>query len=95
MSPDRIGGPTADVMFNDHPNNEIDGGEGDDVIFGVGIEKEMVIRGGPGNDLVYAGGNKNDDDYGDITNDGSFDGEIFLYGDDGHDKIYGADYIPF
>ena len=67
------------------------------MIFGVGIEEEMVIRGGPGNDLVYAGGYwyDDEDDYGEITFDDEYDAEIWLYGDDGHDKIFGADEVPF
>ena len=81
-------------------NDEIDGGKGDDLIFGVSMDKQLLIRGGEGNDKIYAGG---DDDssstnsyYSEIaypnTSDGS-DGVIYIYGDEGHDKIYGADNI--
>ena len=75
-----------------YPNNEIEGNEGDDTIFGVAIEKEMVIRGGQGNDTIYAGGYSSDEssDYNVIAYDDDYDGQIFVYGDDGHDKLFGA-----
>ena len=88
------------VLSNDDfGNDEIDGGKGDDIIFGVSIAEQMLIRGGEGNDKLYAGGfesgttdsNFSEIDYADIT-DGS-DAVIYIYGDEGHDKIYGADYI--
>ena len=44
------------VSNGDYGDNEIDGGEGDDLIFGVSISKEMVLKGGGGNDTIYAGG---------------------------------------
>ena len=52
----------------------------------------MLLRGGPGNDIVYAGGYGDDaaDDYNDIALDDNFDAQIFAYGDDGHDKLFGA-----
>lgn len=80
-----------------YPNNEIEGNEGDDTIFGVAIEKEMVIRGGQGNDTIYAGGFSDDDssDYNAIAYDNDYDGQIFIYGDDGHDKLFGAETVPY
>ena len=80
-----------------YPNNEIKGNEGDDTIFGVAIEKEMVIRGGQGNDTIYAGGYADDeaDNYNDIAFDNDYDGQIFVYGDDGHDKLFGAEIVPY
>lgn len=52
----------------------------------------MVLRGGSGNDIIYAGGYGADDsdDYNNIAYDNDYDGQIFVYGDDGHDKLYGA-----
>ena len=87
----------GDLEYSYYPDNEIDGGEGDDTIFGVAIEKEMVLRGGLGNDIIFAGGWSSDksSDYGDIAYDDDYDGQIFVYGGDGHDKLYGADSVPF
>ena len=66
------------------------------MLFGVGISEEMLIRGGPGNDLIYAGGyTTGETDYGNVMYDDDYDAQIFLYGDDGHDKVYGADIIPY
>ena len=57
----------------------------------------MVLRGGSGNDIIYAGGYGSDDssDYNDIAYDNDYDGQIFVYGDDGHDKLYGAEIVPY
>lgn len=90
----------GDVSLNldgTYPNNEINGDEGDDIIFGVGIEKEMVLRGGQGKDIIYAGGYGDDanDNFADIAYDDDYDGQIFVYGDDGHDKLYGAETVPY
>lgn len=87
----------SEPSISGYPNNEIDGGEGDDTIFGVAIAEEMVLRGGLGNDTIYAGGFGDDiaDDYGEITYDSEEDGAIYLYGDDGHDRLFGADRVPF
>ena len=41
-------------------DDEIDGGKGDDIIFGVSIERKMLLRGGEGDDMLYAGGAKDD-----------------------------------
>ena len=73
-------------------NNEIDGGEGDDLIFGVAIDEEMVLKGGQGNDTIYAGGDDDDSssDYHSIAYD-SEEAAIYLYGDEGHDRLFGAD----
>ena len=62
----------------------------------------MVLKGGGGNDTIYAGG------YGadlpgdlisnhsiDYETDSEADGAIYLYGDDGHDRLFGADEVPF
>lgn len=57
----------------------------------------MVLRGGSGNDLIYAGGyttGASETDYGSIAYTET-DADIYLYGDDGHDKIYGADTIAY
>ena len=56
----------------------------------------MVIRGGEGNDKLYAGfGNLTDADKADIVFDGTPNLEtIWIYGDDDHDEIWGADDIP-
>ena len=62
----------------------------------------MVLKGGEGNDTIYAGGfddNDSDDDisnhsidYEDLADE---DGAIYLYGGDGHDKLVGADEVEF
>ena len=56
----------------------------------------MVIQGGEGNDKLYAGkGNLNDADKSDLRYGGIPDDEaMWMYGDDGHDEIWGADEIP-
>ena len=62
----------------------------------------MVLKGGEGNDTIYAGG-FSDGDGGDLFSnhsidyeqDSSADGAIYLYGDDGHDRMFGADEVPF
>ena len=58
----------------------------------------MVLRGGEGNDIIYAGGHSSDVSsyYSSIehgSEDGDSDGAIYMYGDEGHDKIYGGDAI--
>ena len=54
----------------------------------------MVLRGGQGNDTIYAGGFDDDSssNYDDIDNDSS-DAAIYIYGDEGHDRLFGVDSI--
>ena len=55
----------------------------------------MVLKGGQGNDTIYAGGFDSDssNDYHEIEYLAG-DASIYLYGDEGHDKLFGADDVP-
>ena len=58
----------------------------------------MLLRGGKGKDTIHAGGYCETDtsDYGCLEYDDDYDDqEIFIYGDEGHDRIFGADEMPF
>jgi hypothetical protein len=60
----------------------------------------MVLRGGDGNDTIYAGGfstGSSDDlvSQHSIDAEGTANAYIYLYGDDGHDTLVGADEVPF
>ena len=54
----------------------------------------MVLRGGQGNDTMYAGGFDSDSerDYHSIDIN-TADAAIYLYGDEGHDRLFGADSV--
>ena len=88
-----------ELSNTDRGNDEIDGGKGDDLIFGISIADQLLIRGGEGNDKIYAGGFDaststgsyySEIDHGSMTGDS--DDVIYIYGDEGHDKIYGGDF---
>ena len=66
------------------------------MIFGVSVYEEAVLRGGAGNDTIYAGGFDTDssDNFGEIYYDSEEDNTIYIYGDEGHDMIFGADDVP-
>lgn len=58
----------------------------------------MLLRGGKGKDTIHAGGycEMDTSDYGCLEYDSDYDDqEIFIYGDEGHDRIFGADEMPF
>ena len=85
---------------DDLGNDEIDGGKGDDLIFGISMAEQLLIRGGEGNDTIYAGGfdasSATGSYYSEIEHPSETDGSdavIYIYGDEGHDTIYGADKI--
>lgn len=69
-------------------------------MFGVSISESMVLRGGDGNDTIYAGGFSTGDGSDYVSNhsvdfEDAANGYIYLYGDDGHDELVGADEVPF
>ena len=70
------------------------------MIFGVSVYEQSVLRGGAGNDTIYAGGFGTDssDNFGEIYYESFSDSEegftIYIYGDEGHDMIFGADDVP-
>ena len=87
------GGPGDDVMLGDAGNDEVWGGEGDDIIRLGGTARRIeddvffdIGRGGPGNDLIYGGFNQSFQG-GSV---GITDDQKFLYGDEGDDKIWGS-----
>ncbi|MBP2159785.1 MULTISPECIES: calcium-binding protein [Asticcacaulis] len=68
-------------------NDNVEGGDGNDVIFGDG---EQMVTAQGGKDYLW-GGNGNDVIYGDAKSltAGSAGGKDVLYGDDGNDTLYG------
>ncbi len=75
----------------DTGSDEIDGGEGDDVIYAADISADEILIGGEGNDLIYGGSGNDTIDAGDgadTVETGS--GTNIADGGAGNDKIVGG-----
>ena len=76
------GSGMADILAGDSRANEIDGGGGDDKVYGGPGGGDDILRGGMGDDMVF-GGHGLDTLYGDA-------GDDMLHGGPGGDDFYGG-----
>ena len=102
---DIYGGEGDDIIYgnqlfaSNYGNDYIEGGPGDDFIAGVDAADgtDSVYKGGLGNDIIGAGYPDNSADGVSYGFDGSIDyangadTRVFVYGDEGDDRVYGAD----
>ena len=89
---DTIWGNMSDSVSNLTGAKEINAGPGNDIVYlnGTADNEDNVVKGGSGNDTIYANDGNTMTSIAGIST--AQDWNIFFYGDEGHDTIFGGDY---